>query len=119
MKASKKNIKKATKAWDEMSFSVAEGNFPKTLKVKKESYRLYGVYKNKNFADGIAKDFRGDNINARLRPITVGGTSQKGKHIRKRIVYAIYTGGRKKSAKKRHAPALYNRVKKVASWRKH
>lgn len=118
MKASKKNIKKATTAWDEMSYSVAEGNIPKTLRVKNESYRLYNTYKDKKFADAIAKDFRGDGINARLKTITVGGTSHKDKHIRKRNVYAVYTGGRKKSSKKRHAPALYPRERKVASWRK-
>lgn len=118
MKASKKNIKKATKAWDEMSYSVAEGNIPKTLRVKNESYRLYETYKDKKFADAIAKDFRGDGINARLKPITIGGTSFRGKHVRKRTVYAVYTGGRKKKAEKRHAPALYPREKRVAVWRK-
>lgn len=108
MKASKKNIKQATKAWDEMSFSVAEGNIPKTLRVKNKSYKLYDVYGNKTMANNVAKSLRMKNIRARVRPITVGGTSLKGKYIRKREIYPVYTGGKKKPEKP-HAPALYPR----------
>lgn len=92
MKASKKNIKKATRAWDEMHFSVAEGNIPKTLKVKNKSYKLYDTYSNKTMANNVAKSLRMKNKQARVRPITIGGTSLKGKYIRKRDIYSVYIG---------------------------
>lgn len=95
LKASKKNIKKATQSWDEMSFSVAEGNIPKTLRVKNKSYKLYDTYGNKTMANSVAKSLRMRNIQARIKPITVGGTSLRGKYIRKREVYPVYTGGKK------------------------
>lgn len=108
MKASKKNIKKATTAWDEMSFSVAEGNIPKTLRVKNKSYKLYDVYGNRTMANNVAKSLRMKNIQARVRPITVGGTSLKGKYIRKREIYPVYTGGKK--PKKKIHPIVMKKV---------
>jgi len=90
MKASKKNVKLATKAWDEMSYSVAEGNIPKTLRVKDKTYKLYNTLYDKDLALGLAKSLRKNDIKARVKPITIGGTSLKGKHVRKRNVYPVY-----------------------------
>lgn len=95
MMASKKNIKKATTAWDEMHYSLAEGNIPQTLMVGGRSYRLTSVSTDKKLAEKTVKLQRKFNIRARLKPITIGGTSLKGKHIRKRDIYAVYTGGKK------------------------
>jgi len=106
LKASKRNVKKASRAWDEMSFSVAEGNIPKTLRVKGKSYKLYDTYGNRTMANNVAESLRMRNTQARVKPISIGGTSLKGKYIRKREVYPVYTGGKK------HAPALYPRTKR-------
>lgn len=95
LKSSKMNIKKATTAWDEMHYSVAEGNIPKTLQVKDKSYKLYDTYGNKTMASNVAQSLRMKNIHARVKPITIGGTSFRGKHVAKREVYSVYTGGKK------------------------
>lgn len=98
--ASKRNIKKAQHAWDEMAYSTREGNIPKTQIVKGTRYSLAKVALNKGQALKSKKQFMANHRKSVIKPMTIGGTSYHGKFIPKHDVYPVYASGKRKKFRK-------------------